>query len=305
MRYVFGVAVGVDLTRRDLQLAAKKAGRPWDCSKGFDFSAPVGAITPLITAAFTAKDYKANEMEARREWKARGEIGEKREQGDFVPMEERAISLSVDGQVRQEGKLGDMVWSIADMISRLSEASGLGWEGCRDALREAKTRREEEVSFCVSICVVGNKGPTRESHAIGQRGSQRSVCVRFVFLRMGAAFNRLRSPVMLFPTFESLTFDNYAIVVTRFHPSSSEGRRSLEQSCEMYGNPYYVPMTLKTRYLRKRVELSFLHIVLIITSSSKDSASQVLRPCKPTKRTPSLIHAASGSNKQSSSGTRS
>lgn len=46
-RHVFGYGVGVDLTRRDLQAAAKKKGRPWDCSKGFDFSGPVGALTPV------------------------------------------------------------------------------------------------------------------------------------------------------------------------------------------------------------------------------------------------------------------
>jgi fumarylpyruvate hydrolase len=81
---IFGFAVGIDLTRRDMQAEAKKAGRPWDMSKGFDHSAPVGAL-------------------------ARG-----------VPPDKGAITLTIDGDVRQSGDLKDMIWSVADIIAILS-----------------------------------------------------------------------------------------------------------------------------------------------------------------------------------------
>ena len=74
---IFGYAVGIDLTRRDLQAAAKKAGRPWDMAKGFDHSAPIG---PLCVG---------------------------------VPPVQAAISLTVDGELRQSGNLKDMIWSVA------------------------------------------------------------------------------------------------------------------------------------------------------------------------------------------------
>ncbi len=83
---VYGYAAGVDLTRRDLQNAAKKTGQPWDSAKAFDESAPVGAIRPAS--------------------------------GD-VPS--GAIRLSVNGQVRQDGRLGDMIWSVAEIISEVSK----------------------------------------------------------------------------------------------------------------------------------------------------------------------------------------
>jgi fumarylpyruvate hydrolase len=81
---IFGYAVGIDLTRRDLQAEAKKTGRPWDMSKGFDHSAPIGAL----------------------------------ERG--VPPATGAITLMVDGEVRQAGDLGDMIWSVAEIIATLS-----------------------------------------------------------------------------------------------------------------------------------------------------------------------------------------
>jgi len=81
---IFGHAVGIDLTRRDLQSQAKKAGRPWDMSKGFDRSAPVG---PLMTG---------------------------------LPPFQGAISLTVDGRVRQSGDLKDMIWGVAEIIAHLS-----------------------------------------------------------------------------------------------------------------------------------------------------------------------------------------
>jgi fumarylpyruvate hydrolase len=81
---IFGYAVGIDLTRRDMQAEAKKTGRPWDMSKGFDQSAPIGAVT-------------------------RG-----------VPPPAGAITLAIDGQVRQAGDLADMIWNVADIIAILS-----------------------------------------------------------------------------------------------------------------------------------------------------------------------------------------
>lgn len=87
MEAVFGYAVGLDMTRRDLQFAARDKGRPWDFGKNFEASAPISAIVPK--AAF-------------------GEIGD------------RAIALSIDGTVRQRSHLGEMVWSVPELIAHLS-----------------------------------------------------------------------------------------------------------------------------------------------------------------------------------------
>lgn len=81
---IFGYAVGIDLTRRDLQADAKKAGRPWDMAKGFDHSAPIGALTPGI------------------------------------PPAAGTISLTVDDVVRQKSDLKDMIWSTAEILAALS-----------------------------------------------------------------------------------------------------------------------------------------------------------------------------------------
>ncbi len=84
---VFGYAVGLDMTRRDLQAEAKKAGRPWDMAKGFDHSAPCGAITPAAEAA---------------------------------ALDGAAIWLSVDGERRQSSTLSEMIWNVAEIIAELS-----------------------------------------------------------------------------------------------------------------------------------------------------------------------------------------
>ena len=81
---IFGYAVGLDLTRRDLQAEAKKLGRPWDMGKGFDRSAPVGALR----------------------------LG--------APPAAGSISLTIDGDTRQSGDLRDMIWSVDEIISTLS-----------------------------------------------------------------------------------------------------------------------------------------------------------------------------------------
>ena len=87
MAHVFGFAAGVDLTRRDLQLLAKKEGGPWDTAKGFDHSAPLSAVHPI------------------------GETGS---------MERGAIWLKVNGEIRQQADVADMIWSLAEIIAGLS-----------------------------------------------------------------------------------------------------------------------------------------------------------------------------------------
>jgi fumarylpyruvate hydrolase len=81
---VFGSAVGLDLTRRDMQADAKKHARPWDMAKGFDASAPIAPLT-------------------------RG-----------LPAPDAAIRLAVDGAVRQQGRLSDLIWPIDALIAELS-----------------------------------------------------------------------------------------------------------------------------------------------------------------------------------------
>lgn len=83
---VFGYAVGVDLTRRDLQNAAKDKGQPWEAGKGFDQSAPISAIRPWSGA----------------------------------PPQGR-IWLSVNGQVKQDAAVADMIWNVAEVISEASK----------------------------------------------------------------------------------------------------------------------------------------------------------------------------------------
>jgi fumarylpyruvate hydrolase len=84
---VFGYAVGVDLTRRDLQSAAKKLRRPWDVAKGFDQSAPISAIVPASVCGHPQNG---------------------------------AISLSVNGNERQRGDLVQMIWSVPEILAELS-----------------------------------------------------------------------------------------------------------------------------------------------------------------------------------------
>lgn len=86
---IFGYAAGCDLTRRDLQAAAKNAGAPWDTAKAFDNSAPVGEIV-------------------RAEKFAPGDI------------EKACLSLSVNGVQRQEAALASMIWPIPEIIIALS-----------------------------------------------------------------------------------------------------------------------------------------------------------------------------------------
>ena len=87
---IFGHAVGLDMTRRDLQAAAKKLGRPWDTAKGFDHSAPLSAIVPGVT-----------------------------------PLKSGAITLDVNGTRRQTGDISEMIWSVAEIIAELRKLYAL------------------------------------------------------------------------------------------------------------------------------------------------------------------------------------
>ena len=87
LAHVFGYAVGLDMTRRDLQNEAKKMGRPWDMGKGYDQSAPCTAIQPVSKIGHPAKG---------------------------------AIWLKVNGQMRQSGDLADQIWNVQETISYLS-----------------------------------------------------------------------------------------------------------------------------------------------------------------------------------------
>ena len=91
MKHVWGYAVGLDMTRRDLQGEAKKQGRPWDVGKGFDFSAPIGPIRRAAECGIGA-----------------GTV----------------ISLEVNGAMRQQSTIGKLIWNIAEVIEHLSAA----WE---------------------------------------------------------------------------------------------------------------------------------------------------------------------------------
>jgi fumarylpyruvate hydrolase len=86
---IYGYAVGIDLTRRDLQAAAKKAGKPWDLSKGFDASAPIGEIVPAAQIGHP----KAGK-----------------------------ISLAVNDTLRQSADIADMIWSVPEAVAALSRS---------------------------------------------------------------------------------------------------------------------------------------------------------------------------------------
>ena len=90
-KHIYGYAVGLDMTRRDLQNDMKKQGRPWCIGKGFDFSAPIGPITPAAAA------------------------------GDVT---QAAIVLQVNGVDRQKSLIAKLIWNIAETIEQLSAA----WE---------------------------------------------------------------------------------------------------------------------------------------------------------------------------------
>ena len=85
-KHVFGFAAGNDLTRRDLQTQAKEARRPWDMAKGFDNAAVLGAITPVA------------------EWNR----------------DAARITCTLEGVLKQDANITDMIWPVADIIAYLS-----------------------------------------------------------------------------------------------------------------------------------------------------------------------------------------
>jgi fumarylpyruvate hydrolase len=89
--HIWGYAVGLDMTRRDLQNEMKKQGRPWEIGKAFERSAPIGPLVPKAAC------------------------------GELL---RGAITLQVNGAPRQRGDLADLIWSVAETIEQLSQA----WE---------------------------------------------------------------------------------------------------------------------------------------------------------------------------------
>jgi len=88
LNHVYGYALSLDMTRRDLQGEQKKMGRPWEIGKAFERSAPVGPIHPV------------------------SEVGH---------LDNGSITLKIDGELKQEGDLNQMIWKVPEMISYLSE----------------------------------------------------------------------------------------------------------------------------------------------------------------------------------------
>lgn len=89
---IYGYAVGIDLTRRDLQIASRDIKRPWEIGKAFDGSAPCGPIMPASKIGHPTKG---------------------------------KITLKVNGQIRQDGDLNQLIWNIPETISKLSEMVAL------------------------------------------------------------------------------------------------------------------------------------------------------------------------------------
>ena len=87
-QHIFGYAVGIDMTRRDLQGEAKKAGRPWEAAKAFDHSAPVSEITPKAGIGLLGR---------------------------------AGISLQVNEVQRQSSNISEMIWNVPEIISELSK----------------------------------------------------------------------------------------------------------------------------------------------------------------------------------------
>jgi fumarylpyruvate hydrolase len=86
--HVWGYAVGLDMTRRDLQTALKDKGRPWELGKSFDHSAPIGPLHPVSQIGHPATG---------------------------------RIWLTVNGQLKQQGDLADLIWSVPETIAHLSK----------------------------------------------------------------------------------------------------------------------------------------------------------------------------------------
>jgi fumarylpyruvate hydrolase len=87
LKHVWGYCAGLDMTRRDIQNEAKKTGRPWDMGKGFDQSAPMGALVPAAG----------------------------------IDPSKGKIELKVNGKVTQTSDLSKLIWSVPEVIANLSE----------------------------------------------------------------------------------------------------------------------------------------------------------------------------------------
>lgn len=86
--HIYGYALSLDMTRRDLQGEQKKMGRPWEIGKAFERSAPVGPVHPVSKTGL---------------------------------LDDGAVSLKVNGETKQEGDMNQMIWKVPEMISYLSE----------------------------------------------------------------------------------------------------------------------------------------------------------------------------------------
>ena len=91
--HVYGYGVGIDLTRRDLQMASRKKEQPWEIGKSFDFSAPCGALRPASEIGHPAKG---------------------------------KIWLNVNGTEKQKGDLSELIWNVSEIIAKLSLQVALG-----------------------------------------------------------------------------------------------------------------------------------------------------------------------------------
>jgi fumarylpyruvate hydrolase len=85
--HIYGYAVGLDMTRRDLQIKMREQGRPWEVGKAFDYSAPIGLLAPASKTGF---------------------------------IEKGAITLEVDGTVKQKSDITHLIWSVPETIANLS-----------------------------------------------------------------------------------------------------------------------------------------------------------------------------------------
>ncbi|TBR42822.1 FAA hydrolase family protein [Marinomonas agarivorans] len=88
MEHIYGYAIGLDMTRRDLQAHMKKMGRPWEIGKAFEQSAPIGPLHPVETVGNLSSG---------------------------------SIALTVNGEPKQQGDLNQMIWKIPEMIAYLSQ----------------------------------------------------------------------------------------------------------------------------------------------------------------------------------------
>ncbi|OUM03880.1 fumarylacetoacetate hydrolase family protein [Variovorax sp. JS1663] len=86
-KHIYGYAVGLDMTRRDLQMKMREAGRPWEIGKAFDFSAPIGPV---------------------------------RRFADGGAIDGGAIVLEVNGETRQKSDIRNLIWSVSEVIANLS-----------------------------------------------------------------------------------------------------------------------------------------------------------------------------------------